>query len=157
MRCIACGKANMVRETRDLTYTYKGHTTTIKEVSGDFCPACDESLHQSEEAARLSSAMLAFNKEVNGASVDPAFIIKTRKQLRLDQQEAAEIFGGGSNAFSRYETGKTKPPLALVQLLKILNKHPELLDEIRPAKATQTMPASVKRNPLTTKKRLRKA
>ena len=30
---------------------------------------------------------------------------------------AAAIFGGGVNAFSRYETGKTRPPLALVKLL----------------------------------------
>jgi hypothetical protein len=34
----------------------------------------------------------------------------------LDQREAAEIFGHGVNAFSRYESGKTKPPLALVKL-----------------------------------------
>jgi len=51
----------------------------------------------------------------------------------LDQREAAEIFGGGVNAFSRYENGKTKPPLALVKLLKVLDLHPELLDEIKVA------------------------
>jgi HTH-type transcriptional regulator/antitoxin MqsA len=56
-----------------------------------------------------------------------------RKKLALDQREAAEIFGGGVNAFSRYETGKTKPPLALVKLLKVLDLHPELLDEIKVA------------------------
>ena len=56
-----------------------------------------------------------------------------RKKLALDQREAAEIFGGGINAFSRYENGKTKPPLALVKLLKVLDHHPELLDEIRAA------------------------
>ncbi|MDO9052424.1 MAG: type II toxin-antitoxin system MqsA family antitoxin [Gallionella sp.] len=33
-----------------------------------------------------------------------------RKKLSLDKREAAEIFGGGINAFSRYENGKTKPP-----------------------------------------------
>jgi HTH-type transcriptional regulator/antitoxin MqsA len=53
-----------------------------------------------------------------------------RKKLALDQRQAAEIFGGGVNAFSRYENGKTKPPLALVKLLKVLDSHPELLDEI---------------------------
>ena len=47
------------------------------------------------------------------------------------QRQAADIFGGGVNAFSRYETGRTKPPLALVKLLRVLEKHPELLDEIR--------------------------
>lgn len=53
--------------------------------------------------------------------------------LRLDQREAAALFGGGVNAFSRYETGKTKPPLALVQLLRLLERHPELLEEMRQA------------------------
>jgi len=47
--------------------------------------------------------------------------------------KAAEIFGGGVNAFSRYENGKTKPPLALVKLLRVLEKHPDLLDEVRAA------------------------
>ena len=42
-------------------------------------------------------------------------------------------FGGGINAFSRYENGKTKPPLALVRLLKVLERHPELLNEVRSA------------------------
>ena len=54
-----------------------------------------------------------------------------RKKLHLDQREAAEIFGGGANAFSRYENGKTKPSLALVKLLKVLDRHPDLLGEIR--------------------------
>jgi HTH-type transcriptional regulator / antitoxin MqsA len=65
--------------------------------------------------------------------VDPAFIANARKKLALDQREAGEIFGGGVNAFSRYENGKTKPPLALVKLLKVLDRHPDLLNEIRSA------------------------
>ena len=65
--------------------------------------------------------------------VDPAFIASVRKKLKLDQREAAEIFGGVVNAFSRYENGKTKPPLALVKLLKVLDSHPELLDEVKAA------------------------
>jgi HTH-type transcriptional regulator / antitoxin MqsA len=73
------------------------------------------------------------SKQVNAASVDPSFISAVRKKLELDQREAANIFGGGANAFSRYETGKTKPPLALVKLLKILDAHPELLVEVMAA------------------------
>jgi HTH-type transcriptional regulator/antitoxin MqsA len=49
----------------------------------------------------------------------------------LDQREAAEIFDGGVNAFSRYETGKARPPVALVKLLRVLDRHPELLEEVR--------------------------
>jgi len=105
MKCPLCGAAELIHDTRDIPYTYKGEM----------------------------SEMRAFSRQVNAAIVDPEFIVKVRKKLALDQREAAEIFGGGVNAFSRYENGKTKPPLALVKLLKVLDRHPELLDEIKVA------------------------
>lgn len=131
MKCPACGAADLIQDIRDLPYAYKGESTLIPAVTGEFCPACGEAVLDAAESARVSSAMLGFNKQVNAAIVDPAFIADVRKKLDLDQREAAEIFGGGVNAFSRYENGKTKPPLALVKLLKVLNSHPELLNEIR--------------------------
>ncbi|MDA8364032.1 MAG: type II toxin-antitoxin system MqsA family antitoxin [Gammaproteobacteria bacterium] len=131
MKCPICGKAALVHDTRDQPYTYKGETTTIPAVTGDYCTACGEAILEAAEAARVSAAMLEFNKQVNASIVDPEFIVRVRKQLGLDQREAAEIFGGGVNAFSRYENGKTKPPVALVKLLRLLEHHPELLEEIR--------------------------
>ncbi len=123
--------AELVKDIRDLPYTYKGESTAITEVEGDFCAACGECVLNPQESARVSIAMLEFNKQVNAAIVDPLFITRVRKKLSLDQQEAATLFGGGVNAFSRYETGKTKPPLALVRLLQLLDLHPDLLSEIR--------------------------
>ena len=132
MRCPICSQAELVQDTRDIPYTYKGETRLL-ETTGDFCPACGESIHDAVDSERLMREVLVFHREVNAAIVDPAFIAKVRKKLALDQREAAEIFGGGVNAFSRYETGKTKPPLALVKLLKVLDRHPDLLDEIKVA------------------------
>jgi HTH-type transcriptional regulator/antitoxin MqsA len=83
------------------------------------------------ESDRVMREMQAFSKQVNAAIVDPVFIASVRKKLNLGQKEAADIFGGGINAFSRYENGKTKPPLALVKLLKVLDRHPDLLNEVR--------------------------
>lgn len=133
MKCPVCGAAELIRDTRDLPYTYKGETTLIAMVAGDFCPACAESILDAEESDRVMREMRAFSQEVNAAIVSPAFIAGVRKKLDLDQREAAEIFGGGVNAFSRYENGRTRPPLALVKLLKLLDRHPHLLDEIRSA------------------------
>lgn len=133
MKCPVCGRAELVHDTRDLSHTYKGETTTIAKVTGDFCPACAESILDATESDRVMRAMRAFSKQVNASIVDPAFIASVRKKLALDQREAAEIFGGGVNAFSRYENGKTRPPLALVKLLKVLDRHPDLLAEIRAA------------------------
>ncbi|UVL63308.1 type II toxin-antitoxin system MqsA family antitoxin [Pseudomonas sp. B21-032] len=133
MKCPACGAAELVSARRDLPYTYKGETTRVTDVVGDYCPACAERVLSDTESRRVSAAMLAFNRQVNAAAVDPQFIAAVRKKLALDQREAAEIFGGGVNAFSRYENGKTKPPLALVKLLKLLDRHPELFEEVRTA------------------------
>jgi len=128
-KCAACPDFDFCERC----YTYKGESTVLPAVSGDFCPACGEVVLGSAESTRTSAAMLAFNKQVNAAIVDPGFIAGVRKKLSLDQREAAEIFGGGVNAFSRYENGKTKPPLALVKLLKVLDRHPDLLDEVKAA------------------------
>ncbi|MBB5610626.1 MULTISPECIES: type II toxin-antitoxin system MqsA family antitoxin [unclassified Janthinobacterium] len=130
MKCEICGAGDLVQEVRDLSYTYKGETTVLPHVEGEFCTACDEAILGPQESRRTMDLMLAFNKQVNSASVDPQFILSVRKKLNLDQRQAAEIFGGGVNAFSRYENGKTRPPLATVKLLKLLNNHPELLPEV---------------------------
>ncbi|TAL90058.1 MAG: type II toxin-antitoxin system MqsA family antitoxin [Candidimonas sp.] len=131
MKCPVCGAAELIHDTRDLPYTYKGETTVIAAVTGEFCPACAESILDASESSRVMREMRAFSKQVNAAIVDPSFITSVRKKLDLDQREAAEIFGGGINAFSRYENGKTKPPLALVKLFRLLDRHPDLLNEVR--------------------------
>ena len=133
MKCQNCAGAELVHDIRDIPYTYKGETTVIPTVTGDFCPACGEVVLTMAESNRVSALMLEFNKQVNASIINPEFITNVRKKLDLDQREAAEIFGGGINAFSRYENGKTKPPLALVKLLRILDRHPDLLAEIRTA------------------------
>lgn len=132
MKCPLCGGAELVHDTRDRSYTYKGQTTTIEAVEGDFCPACDEAIYSAEVSQRVSQAMLAFNKRVNSKANDPLFILTVRRKLGLDQREAAALFGGGISAFSRYENGKVNPPVALVQLFKLLDRHPDLLQEMRP-------------------------
>jgi HTH-type transcriptional regulator/antitoxin MqsA len=133
MKCPVCGAAELIPDTRDLPYTYKGETTNIPAVTGEFCPKCDEVILDYENGNRYSELIGQFQRQVNAAYVDPAYIVQVRKKLDLDQREAAEIFGGGVNAFSRYENGKTKPPLALVKLLKLLDVHPELLGEVKAA------------------------
>src|ERR1035438_2134820 len=85
MKCPSCGERKLVKDARDIPYTYKGETTTIPAVRGEFCPACGESVLGATESKRVSTAMLEFNKEVNASIVDPGFIARVRKKLALDQ------------------------------------------------------------------------
>jgi HTH-type transcriptional regulator/antitoxin MqsA len=133
MKCPVCGAAELIHDTRDIPYAYKGESTLIPAVTGEFCPACDEVVLNREHGDRYSELVGAFQRQVNAAFVDPNYITRVRRKLDLDQRQAAELFGGGVNAFSRYENGRTKPPLALVKLFKLLDRHPDLLDELRSA------------------------
>ena len=82
------------------------------------------------ESIRTTQEMLAFNKKVNANLTPIDLLANVRQRFKLTQQQAAKVFGGGTNAFSRYESGKTKPPLALVKLFRILDKHPDLFQEV---------------------------
>lgn len=133
MKCPVCGAVELIHDTRDISYAYKGESTMIPAVTGEFCPACGEVVLNREHGDRYSEMIGVFQRQVNSAFVDPGYITRVRRKLDLDQRQAAELFGGGVNAFSRYENGKTKPPLALVKLFKLLDRHPDLLDELRAA------------------------
>ncbi|MBF2717400.1 type II TA system antitoxin MqsA family protein [Agrobacterium vitis] len=132
MKCPVCGGAELTHETREIPYTYKGKTITIKGIEGDFCHACNEVILDRLNGDEYATKIRAFKRQVNEeAGIDPDFIAKVRKKLDLDQKEAGRVFGGGDNAFSRYERGRAKPPVSLVKLLTILDKHPELMAEVK--------------------------
>lgn len=130
MKCPECGH-KMSIETKDITHTYRGKATIIKGATGKYCPECDEFTFSLSEAQRVSYEMMEFNKSVNASIVDPEYIVTVRKKLSLTQAEANKMFGGGPNAFSRYETGKALPPQSLIQLFQLLDRHPHLLQEIK--------------------------
>lgn len=131
MKCPICGQEGMETVTRDVPYTYKGETIVIKDLTGEYCSSCDEMIFKGDDLQRFSDEAIALNKRVNAAVIAPDFVYDIRKKLNLIQKEASKIFGGGPNAFSRYETGKALPPPSLIQLLRLLDNHPALLEEIK--------------------------
>lgn len=131
--CAACGvSGSMVFEARDVPFEYRGQSTVIRAVHGQFCTACGEGFSDPAHPAdwlRMGDGIHAFTKQVDAAMA--AEMRDIRKKLGLKQAEAGKLFGGGVSAFSEYERGKTQPHKSTILLLKLLNKHPELLDEVR--------------------------
>jgi len=116
----------------DIDHSYKGCHGSIRGVLGRQCAQCNEFTFRFFEAEYVTNKMLLFNSRVPAASViDEKFVERVRKKLDLNQRQAAAIFGGGINAFSRYESGSARPSVALIKLLAILDRHPQLLDEIK--------------------------
>lgn len=127
--CLNCGQGEMVHAVRDVPYEYKGHRNVIPSVSGWHCPHCHEVEFDAGEGVRFAEAIKKVAQKIDAQ--EAADLARIRRKLRLTQQEAARITGGGPNAFSRYEHGKAKPMPAVINLFKLLDRHPELLDELR--------------------------
>ena len=123
----------MAQGDQDRDVVYKGESITIRNVPGWYCPDCGES-----EPVTLKDAN-DFSRKIEEAIQAADYrqrqeLRSIRKRLKLKQAEAAEIFGGGVNAFSEYERGVRKPNKSTVLLLRLLDRHPGLLAELREAK-----------------------
>ena len=128
MKCPACGHVEMVSKTQDETLSYGSQSLTLHAMRGEFCPVCGEGVWDTESYRRYTEAQAALLRAVKGDVSGE--IRRIRKNLKLTQAQLAEAFGVGKVAFSRYERGETRPPAPLVKLLKLLERHPDLLEEM---------------------------
>jgi HTH-type transcriptional regulator/antitoxin MqsA len=126
--CLNCEQADMVHRKKDAVIAYRGHQAAVRALDGWHCPACGEIEFAGKEGERYAQALEKLRVKVDAE--EAAELVRIRKKLGLTQRRAAEIAGGGVNAFSRYENGKAKPVAAVVNLFRLLDKHPELMDEI---------------------------
>ena len=60
----------------------------------------------------------------------PERIAKTRKSLKLSQNKASAIFGGGPKSFQKYEAGTLSPCRAMKNLVFLLDRYPQLLKKL---------------------------
>lgn len=128
-QCPGCGFQTMQRREDHIeTIHYGSNSVTVEGLSGWFCPECGEAILDEESSRRYGQAgdeLIRQQREAIRRETK-----RIRMKLGLTQKQAADIFGGGVNAFSRYERGDVEPGPSTVKLLHLLDKHPELLREV---------------------------
>lgn len=110
---------------------YRGATADVDGLSGFRCIACGEVEYDQASAERYAAAGDALVLAARQATGEE--LRRIRKKLRINQAEASRLTGGGHNAFSRYETGKVVPTPAVMNLFRLLDRHPEEVEELRRA------------------------
>lgn len=100
----------------------------VEGLSGRRCPNCAEVVFDPPSAERYAAA--GDELVLTARAADRTEIRRIRKKLGLSQAAAAQLTGGGHNAFSRYERGEATPMPAVMHLLRLLDRHPNLLSEI---------------------------
>ena len=148
-KCINCASAKRMVRFADESFAIEHHGRKLKVegLSGWRCTACGEVEFDGESARRYAAAgddlVLAerrqTSKEIRGI----------RRKLGLSQVAAARLTGGGHNAFSRYERGEITPMPAVLNLFHLLDRHPELLNDLvgSEVKPEKKRPRSVRREP----------
>ena len=130
--CPTCGSP-MVHEIRADIRRYKGHSIATQQ-PGLWCTGCDEAVFNWQEAMVGEAAFHRLKAQVDGL-LPPTEVARIRKRIGLSQRAAGALLGGGVHAFHKYEKGEQSVSEVMANLLRLLDRHPELLQELRAAKA----------------------
>ena len=117
------------RDVRPFVVTYKGKSRTV-DLPGYYPENGDDGVHVRDDMEVTDAALRALKEEVEGIP-SPTTIRRVRQKLNLSQREAGGILKVGENAFDKYERGLVEPSGPTSQLLRLLDRHPELVEELR--------------------------
>ena len=121
--------APLRRDVRPLDLAYKGESLTV-EMPGWYGDQAAESVHTAEDMKVSDRALNRLKARVEGL-LEPAEIRRIRKRLRLTQEQAGELIGGGPRAFQKYEVGDLLPSRAISSALRLLDHDPTGMDVLR--------------------------
>jgi HTH-type transcriptional regulator/antitoxin MqsA len=115
-------------EEETFTIDHASAKAIVKGLSGWRCNSCGEVEFDAESARRYAAAgdELVLQERARQSKE----IQRIRHKLGLSQVAAARLTGGGHNAFSRYERGEAMPMPAVINLFRLLDRHPELLKDL---------------------------
>jgi HTH-type transcriptional regulator/antitoxin MqsA len=116
------------RGVRRQTVRY-GSLARAVDVPGWYPEGAGDGVHTGPDLAAADGAFRELRDEYS------AHVRQARKRLKLSQEEAGRIIGGGKRAFQKYESGATPPSDAAVGLIELLIRHPEDVETLRAIRA----------------------
>ena len=121
--CAICGEGHVTAHTRAVETDYKG-TKALLPMHYQLCDTCTSDYAGMAESKLNKRIVMAFRKQVDGLLTGDE-IVALRKQYNLKQAQAAQLFGGGPVAFSKYENDDVAQSEAMDTLLRLVRRSPE--------------------------------
>ena len=123
LSCADCGADALQAFTEAEQFDYKGQTLSV-DVEYSVCSQCDAEVILPDQIKRNDCRVRDAWRKADGL-LTGAEIVALRNQLGLTQQQAAQAFGGGANAFSKYERGEVTQSAAMDKLMRLaMEKQP---------------------------------
>ena len=119
----------LTRGVRPFAVAYKGRSLTV-DLPGYYPAGEGDGVHVGADMAVVDAALRDLKEMVDGVPT-PATIRRVRAKLKLSQREAGALLRVGENAFDKYERGLVEPSGPTIQLIRLLDRHPEMVDDLR--------------------------
>jgi len=115
--CKLCQSSN-IAEHQDIEHNhYKGEGYDVA-IDYSVCGNCGREFISKPQILSNEARVREAKKKIDGL-LSAEEIVAVRKKLNLTQSQAAEVFGGGKNAFSKYERSEVTQSAAMDKLLRL--------------------------------------
>lgn len=101
--CPLCG-SHLIHEARPREIIYRNHKVSISQMA-EYCDGCGEAFLSHADSKSTEKVIADFKRTVDHLLTSDE-IKEIRRKHKITQKQAANIFGGGINAFSKYERGE---------------------------------------------------
>lgn len=100
--CPACEEGVLVVQSAEQRIPYKGKTLVVANFEYAACPTCGEEVVLSSQEDANQRKLIDARRCADGYRTSKQ-IVDFRRRWNLTQATASKVFGGGVNAFSKYE------------------------------------------------------
>ena len=126
--CIVCKSEDIKSLTAVETVLYKGNELKIP-LEYSVCNGCGREFVPKHQILRGEIALRNAKKKFDGL-LSSEEISQARAKLSISQEQASKVFGGGKNAFSKYERGEVSQSVAMDKLIRVCLKHHHVFREL---------------------------
>lgn len=129
-KCPVCESGEWQPKSDDVHLFRHGRKThQVTELHYAICNKCGTRgyLPGQRKANRL---LIQKYQETLRGYVSPSDVLAVREKYLLTQKQGNEIFGGGTQGFSKWERGLTSPAGTTARLIKLALKYPEVMDAL---------------------------
>lgn len=118
--CPICGEGHVTDHVDQVESDYRGHKAMLP-LHYRLCNTCHSDFAGAREGKLNKRAIMAYRKSVDGL-LTGAEICALREKFKLTQTQAANLFGGGPVAFSKYENDDVAQSEAMDNLLRLVRR-----------------------------------
>ena len=135
--CPDCNTGHLTEEAYSEQIRYHNQTLVVDGLKCWVCDHCEAEIIRADQL-RAGDKLIAEAKRQADGLLSGEEIRAIRKSLNLTQKQASELFGGGQNAFSKYERGDVIQSVAMDRLLRLASADAAALRRLQQLAGVET-------------------